>query len=85
MKLQTLFDHFLFHFEVERGLSTHTVDAYRHDLNQYAVFLGSGAAIRKALKVTQLKALQANVDGIMTPVTKQRNVPFAQKREWDAP
>lgn len=67
MKLQTLFDHFLFHCEVERGLSVHTVDSYRHDLNQYAVFLDGRNSIGRALNAEQLKAF-------LTDMSRRRNL-----------
>ena len=67
MKLQTLFDDFLFHCEVERGLSAHTVDSYRHDLNQYVVFLAGRDSIGRALSTTQLKEF-------LTDMSRRRNL-----------
>lgn len=55
MNLQTLFDQFLFYCEVERGLSAHTVDSYRHDLNQFALFLQGKSTIEQALNADQLR------------------------------
>ena len=46
---------FEFHCDIERGLSSHTVSAYRHDLHQYRIFLPSDAEVEQALDVKNLK------------------------------
>lgn len=40
MRLERAIDAYLRHISIERGLSDHTVAAYRHDLGGYAVWLG---------------------------------------------
>ena len=67
MKLQTLFDHFLFHCEVERGLSANTIESYRHDLNQYAAFLRGHTPIKQALNAKQFRAF-------LTDMSRNRNL-----------
>ena len=56
MKLTTLTEDFLFHCEVERGLSAHTVDSYRHDLNQFTQYVGDKSKAKPALKPEKLKS-----------------------------
>lgn len=55
MKLRILIEDFLFHCEVERGLSENTVDSYGHDLNQFTLFVPDQATVKQALCETQLK------------------------------
>ncbi|MEM9376402.1 MAG: tyrosine-type recombinase/integrase [Pseudomonadota bacterium] len=56
MKLNQLTREFYFHCEVERCLSAHTVDAYRHDLDQYLRFMKVDVSVEKALEPDSLKA-----------------------------
>ena len=49
MTFEEVASEFEFYCEVERGLSAHTIDAYRNDLRQYRRFLPKGAAIAVAL------------------------------------
>jgi len=56
MKFSKLVLEFEFHCEVERGLSAHTVDAYRNDLRQYQLFLAKDTSTSIALNAEHLKA-----------------------------
>ena len=74
-------EEYLAHLGVERGLSDHTLGAYRRDLRRYAAFLegrgvGSLAAVQEADVTAYVEALRSGADGgsALSPSSTNRAV-----------
>lgn len=76
MQIDQLMKEFLFHCEVERGLSPHTLDAYRHDLLQFVGFVGAASSLEDAFSVDRLKDFlqQMKIKRGLSPSTIRRRL-----------
>lgn len=76
MHFTKLVQDYLFHCAVERRLSHHSVDAYRHDLRQFMSFAGSGeTTVSHALSEESLKGFLAHmtkVRGLSASTVRRR-------------
>ncbi len=77
-EMASLADDFLAHLSVERGLSPHSVDAYRRDLRQFCAFIEAGGPVEARA------VAQPDIDRFLTHLSREKMAPTSVARKLAA-